>query len=366
MNEQELISKIQQLKAVKPTEEWVLSCRARLAFRLEMNRKKDILRQDTFALKELFAFLGSAQKQPSWQWAHSLVIAVMVVLAGGALTTWAAGQSLPGSLLYPVKLAIEQARVSASLSEESRLQLQVKLADNRLQELNAVVNSQDNDEQKAEKLSQVAAGLQDQLASANNQLPKAGVGTEEKKALATAKMVSEKASQTGKALVAAKENLSAGVKPDLRIKLAEAAEAVEKTGIAALEAIIANQGVSSSTKAEIIAKLDDEIKQVAERAKTKGKKIADKDSFADKLPIRAVLIDQFEQVLDLLDKAKEALAKDDIKGALDLLKAARAIYSGTDKMAENAALPEIKGAASSRPEGEARPEGAATVENLDK
>ena len=351
MEEKELISKIQLLKAVKPTEEWVLSCRARLAFRLEMNRKKDILRQDAFALKELFAFLGSAQKQPSWQWAHSLVIAVMVILAGGALTTWAAGQSLPGSPLYPVKLAIEQARVSASLSEESRLQLQVKLADDRLQELNAVVNSQENDEQKAEKLSQVAASIQDQLTVANT---KTGEAVEPKKALATAKIVSDRATQASRALVAAKESLSDEIKPDTKLKLTEATEAVEKTGIAALEAIIANQGVSSSTKAEIIAKLDDEIKQVAERAKTKGKKIADKDSFADKLPIRAVLINQFEQVLDLLDKAKEVLAKDDINGALDLLKAARTIYSGTDKMAENAALPEVKGAASS------------TAESLDK
>ncbi len=312
-----------------------------------MNRKKDILAKDTFALKELFAFLGAAQRQSSWQWAHSLIIAIMVVLGGGALTAWAAAKSLPGSPFYPIKLAIEQARVSASLSEESRFQLQVKLADNRLEELNAVVNSQDGDEQKAEKLSQVAASLQDQFSLANNQLPKAGADTEEKKALATAKMVSEKASQTGKALVAAKDSLSAEVKPEIRIKLAEAAEAVEKTGIAALEAIIANQGVSSSTKEEIIAKLDEEIQLVIDRVESKEKLIADRDSFADRLPIRAVLINQFEQVLDLLDKAKEALSNDDASGALEMLKAARAIDSGADKMAQEAVLPEVKGAASS-------------------
>lgn len=331
-----------------------MSCRAKLAFRLEMNRKKDILRQDTFALKELFAFLGSAQKQPSWQWAHSLIIAVAVVLTGGTLTAFAAVRSLPGSPLYPVKLAIEKARVSASLSEESRLQLQVQLADARLQELETVVNSQDNVDQKAEKLSQVAESIQDQLTVANNQLPRPGVIIEPKKALATAKIVSDRATQASKALVAAKESLSDEVKPDVKLKLAEVTEAVEKTGIAALEAIIANQGVSTSTKDEIIAKLDNEIKLVAERVKVKEKKIADTESFADRLPIRAVLINQFEQVLDLLDKAKEALSKDDAAGALEMLKAARAIDSGTDKMTQEATLPEVKGAASS------------TVDNLDK
>lgn len=365
MNEQELISNIQQLKNVKPTEEWVLSCRAKLAFRLEMNRKKDILRQDAFALKELFAFLGTAQKQPSFRWAHSLIIAVMVVLSGGAVTTWAAVNSMPGSPLYPVKLAIEKARVSASLSEESRLELQVKLADTRLQELEAVVQSQDNADQKAEKLSQVAASIQDQLTVANT---KPGAAIEPKKALATAKIVSDRATQASRALAAAKDSLIDEVKPEIKQRLAEAAEAVDKTGIAALEAIITNQGVSSTTKGEIIAKLDEEIRLVASRVETKEKKIADTASLADKLPIRAVLINQFEQVLELLDKAKAALAKDDASGALEMLKAAKAIDSGADKMSQEAVLPEVKGAAtSSRPvSGEALPQGAATVDNLGK
>ncbi len=322
-----------------------MSCRGRLAFRMEMSRKKDILSKDTFALKELFAFLNLSNRQPSFNLAYSFIIAVMVVLAGGALTTWAAVQSQPGSPLYPVKLAIEKARVSASLSEESRLQLQAQLADTRLQELDMVVNSQDDVDQKAEKMSQVAVSIQDQLIVANNQLPRPGVVIEPKKALATAKIVSDRATHASRALLAAKKGLSDEVKPHVRLKLAEATEAVEKTGIAALEAIITNQGVSSSTKDEIIAKLDNEINLVAERVKTKEQKIADEDSFADRLPIRAVLINQFEQVLDLLEKAKEALSKDDASGSLEMLKDARAIDSGADKMTQEAVLPEVKGAA---------------------
>ena len=321
-----------------------MSCRARLAFRLEMGRKKDILAKDTFALKELFAFLvGAPQKQPSFRWAHSLIIAVMVVFGGSALTTLAAVKSLPGSVLYPVKLAIEKARVSASLSEESRLELQVKLADARLQELDAVVNSQDDADQKAEKLSQVAASIHDQLEVASTKTAM----VEPKKAIATAKIVSDRATQASRALTAAKESLSEEVKPEAKQKLTEATEAVEKTGIVALEALITSQGVSSSTKGEIIAKLDEEIKLVEGRVKSKEQKIADSDTFADRLPIRAVLINQFEQVLDLLDKAKEALAKEDAAKALDMLKAAKAIDSGADKMAQDGVLPEVKGAASS-------------------
>ncbi len=347
MDEKELINKIQLLKEIKPSEDWVLSCRGRLAFRLEMDRKKDILSKDTFVLKELFAFLSGSNRQSSFNLAHSLIIAVMVVLGGGALTVWAAGQSLPGSPLYPVKLAIERARVSASLSEDSRLQLQTQLADARLQELTDVVNSQDSADQKVEKMSQVVASIQDQLTTVNNQLPKAGIKTEPRKALAAAKMVSEKASQAGKALVAAKESISGDIKPDLNTKLADATKAVAKAGIAALESMIANQSSSAAEKKEIAVKLGQEIEKTEGDIKIKEQEIAQNNSFADKSPIRAVLINQFEQSLDLLDKAKEALAEDDMKGALEMLKAAKAIDSGTDKMTQNAVIQEVKGADSS-------------------
>ncbi len=347
MDDKELINKIQLLKAIKPSEDWVLSCRGRLAFRLEMDRKKDILSKDSFVLKELFAFLSGSNRQSSFNLAYSLIIAVMVVLGGGALTVWAAGQSLPGSPLYPVKLAIERARVSASLSEDSRLQLQTQLADARLQELTDVVNSQDSADQKVEKMSQVVASIQDQLTTVNNQLPKAGIKTEPRKALAAAKMVSEKASQAGKALVAAKESISGDIKPDLNTKLADATKAVAKAGIAALESMIANQSSSAAEKKEIAVKLGQEIEKTEGDIKIKEQEIAQNNSFADKSPIRAVLINQFEQSLDLLDKAKEALAEDDMKGALEMLKAAKAIDSGTDKMTQNAVIQEVKGADSS-------------------
>lgn len=354
MEDKELITKIQILKNIKPTEEWVLSCRAKLAFRLEMERKTDILKKDTSTLKELFAFLGQAERQPSFSLAYSLMIAVLVVLGGGSMTVWAATQSLPGSPLYPVKLALEKARVSASFSEESRLQLQSKMADARLQELVEVVNSQDSDDQKIEKMSLVAESIHDQLTIVNSQMPKSGSQSEPQKALAAAKMVSAKASQASKALTAAKESLSSDVKPDLTAKLANVAETVEKAGLMALEAMIVNRDVSSSTKEEIAAKLNEEIKTMSEQVRAKEQKIADKN-IADKLPIRAVLINQFEQALDLLDKAKTDLAKDNFKGALEMLKAAMAIDDGTDEMTQNAVMPEVKGAASST-----------TVDNLGK
>ncbi|HRY52402.1 MAG TPA: hypothetical protein P5089_00945 [Candidatus Portnoybacteria bacterium] len=354
MEDKELITKIQVLKEIKPSEDWVLSCRGKLAFRLEMGRKQDLLKKDTSTLKELFAFLGNTNRQPSFNLAYSLFIAALVVLGGGGATVWAAAQSLPGSPLYPVKLVMEKARVQMSLSAESRLQLQTQIADTRLQELEFVVNGQDSDALKVEKIFQVAEGMQDQLTIANDELPKVGDKAEPQKSLAVAKMVSDKASQASKAIIAAKESLSSDMKSDLTAKLSDAVKAAEKTGLAALEAMIMSQDISSTTKAEIAVKLQEEIKNTEEQVLVKEQKIAQANSFADKLPIRAVLINQFEQIHDLLDKAAESLNKGDFSGTLEMLKAAKAIDDGTDKVTENAVMPEVKGAASS------------TVDNLGK
>ena len=347
MEDNELITKIQLLKAIKPIEDWVLSCRAKLAFRLEMDRKKSLLNKDVFVLRELFAFWSNAVEQPSFNWAHSLAVAALVILGGGILTTWAAGQSLPGSPLYPVKLTIERARVSASFSDESRLKLQTELADARLQELTDVVKSNDSADQKVAKMSQVVESIQNQLSTVNEQLPKTGIKAEPQKTLAAAKMVSDKASEAGRALVAAKEGLSGDIKPNLTAKLADATEAVERAGITALETMVANQGVFDVKNDDISVKLSEAIKKTEDGIQAKELKITQASPAADKSPIRAVLINQFEQSLDLLDKAKEALIEDDFKGALEMLKAAKAIDNGTDKMTQDAVTPEVKGAASS-------------------
>ena len=347
MNEQELISKIQLLKEIKPSEDWVLSCRAKLAFRLEMDRKKSLLNKDVFVLRELFAFWGKSEAQLSFNWAHSMAVAVMVVLGGGILTTWAAGQSLPGSPLYPVKLTIERARVSASFSDESRLKLQAELADARLQELTDVVKSNDSDDQKVAKMSQVAKSIQDQLSTVNKQSPKAGAKIEPQKVLAAAKMVSDKASEAGKTLAAAKESISGDIKPDLSAKLADATQAVEEAGITALETMVANQDASNVKNEDIAIKLSEAIKKIEESIQAKEQKITQTNSLVDKSPIRAVLINQFEQSLDLLDKARGNLFRNDFKGSLDMLKAAMAIDDGTNKMTQDTVKPEVKGAASS-------------------
>jgi len=356
MNEKDLINRIQILRQVEPNDNWVVSTRAKLAFRLEMEHKKNLLDKDLFALGTIFSSLGISGPRLSLNAVYGAIIAFGLVLGGGAVTTLAAMQSAPGSPLYPAKLSLEKARLVASFSEEKKLQFRAEIADNRLQELSILVASQDSDEQKAEKVTQVVDNIKEQLASANDQLLKNNQ-VEPQKAVAAAKIVSDKANQFSKALAIAKESLPSNIKPELDSKIAEVAETAEQANLKSLETMIANQSSANVKKEEIIEKLNDEIEKAQEQIDARDKKLAEQSSFADKLPIRAVLINQTEQGRELLEKAKQAILAGNYSGALELIKAIRAIEASADKMTQNAdkavadeaAKPQSKNATSSNP-----------------
>jgi len=77
----------------------------------------------------------------SWQprWAPALAIGLAFLLAGSG-TVAAAGNSMPDSPLYPVKLATEQARLGLTFSDIGKAKVYVELADKRVAEIAHMVN----------------------------------------------------------------------------------------------------------------------------------------------------------------------------------------------------------------------------------
>lgn len=98
---------------------------ARYEFRLALQKVEP---------KRRLPFLG-------WQsrWAIAMVV-VLVVLLGGGGTVAAAGNSMPDSFLYPVKLATEQVRLKLTPSDMGKAELYAELADRRVAEIVDMVN----------------------------------------------------------------------------------------------------------------------------------------------------------------------------------------------------------------------------------
>jgi len=73
----------------------------------------------------------------SWlpRWATAVVIGVLFVLVAGGSTAAAASNSLPGEILYPVKLATERVQFAFTFSEEGTARLHAKFAGRRAEEL---------------------------------------------------------------------------------------------------------------------------------------------------------------------------------------------------------------------------------------
>jgi hypothetical protein len=98
--------------------------------------------------------------QAGWAKAVAVIAAVAVVfgLAGGSVR--ASQESLPGDILYPVKLDIEEIQRAFTTGDASAVALELRFADIRLQELKAVATL------RPEQIPVAAAGYQASLTQA--------------------------------------------------------------------------------------------------------------------------------------------------------------------------------------------------------
>ncbi len=107
-----------QASAIQPRPEF--RARARYQFRSELRQAESRRGRPFFA----------------WQprWATAVIVVMVLVLVGGG-TVLAAGNSMPDSPLYQVKLATEQVRLRLTPSDLGKARLYAQLADKRVVEI---------------------------------------------------------------------------------------------------------------------------------------------------------------------------------------------------------------------------------------
>lgn len=78
----------------------------------------------------------------------AVAMTAIVFVAGGVLTAANASfSSMPGDLMYPVKLAVEEVQLTLAATSEQRAKLQVEFAGRRLEEMTELASSQELGEQ---------------------------------------------------------------------------------------------------------------------------------------------------------------------------------------------------------------------------
>jgi hypothetical protein len=99
-----------------------------------------------------------------WQSAWSMaIIAVLVIVIAGGSTVAAASGSMPDNVLYPVKLATEKVQMAFTFTDIGKAELNVRLADKRVDELVYLAVNGD-----AQEIQAVARNLSTNLVSINN------------------------------------------------------------------------------------------------------------------------------------------------------------------------------------------------------
>jgi hypothetical protein len=76
--------------------------------------------------------------RPAFAYVALALVIVVAMLSGGFVTALAAGSALPGDALYPLKLEVEQARLSLTADPERQAELYLQFAEKRLDEMNAL------------------------------------------------------------------------------------------------------------------------------------------------------------------------------------------------------------------------------------
>ena len=225
-------NKIRLLKDIQPNPDWLKSQRSNLLLEISQSDKQ------SHRAWSLPGFLVS-----NFAFKPVLVSFVLfcLIFGGGFLAVQAAKSSLPGDLLYPLKIAVENTRVKIS-SQESRSKLQAEFVGHRAEELTQIIEEIDDPIEKKEKMIKTADKLQAQVAKASVQLEAA----------------------TEKALIEAREKIVEEFKGDESEEIAQAIEVID----AALAVILATKKAKdveeTEAQVEVSRKKKIEVEEIEE------------------------------------------------------------------------------------------------------
>ncbi|MFO7540081.1 MAG: DUF5667 domain-containing protein [Chloroflexota bacterium] len=128
-----LLTSLQAARQVTPAPAFRQSARQRLLERLEPV-PAPLPTPPSFVerLQQWWQQTTAVSPQPSFAWSLALVFILFFFLGGGTL--YAATQSLPGDMLYPLNQSVEDWRVELARDDQTRFELQLAFADKRLAE----------------------------------------------------------------------------------------------------------------------------------------------------------------------------------------------------------------------------------------
>lgn len=245
--EQQIFDKFQSLKAIQPGAGWMAFNKERLLQKIELSEENKV--KNANPSKRSFGF--------NFKLATACFSAVLMVLGTCGMMV-GAKSSLPGDVLYPVKILMEDARIVFS-SKKNKSILEMEYAERRLGELCQLTSIKENVSE--EKIVEVVANFQLYMASLNRRMEDAQVNNETEKIAYTAKSINEKTEEFEKQI----KEASKDVTDDIKSNIDEALVAAENTNTESfniMASISATSSVFSIPDEEWLYRIDPKLNDI--------------------------------------------------------------------------------------------------------
>ncbi len=338
------LSALRTCESAGPNLEWKHNFRQALLIKIKTRSMADFYEQKLAEDLGFFGFLKT-WKQPR------LIFAPATMLSGALLffftlsfgTVWAAKGSLPGDVLFPVKLAVERTQMVTKKEPAEKTKFQVEITNRRVDEL-ARLSQSPEDSKKTENMEQAISEITSQLNTVKSDLPKIENGTNES-AMKTAREVTNDLSKMESVLNEIKKEAKT---ENLDKKIASIAKLADTASTDALTVVARkapDSGLSDDERGDIsdqvgrkiseteakIQLMDDKIKEIKPEDKRSAFSLRNTPSSASQISADLVR-EQSLKARAILSRAKESLKEENLLSALETVKTAKEIVLSAESL----------------------------------
>lgn len=296
--------------ATSPNPHWVQENRLRLLSVISADAAARSQRAGEAGFLEK-AFGGVRFFSVSYPRFTTALAALVILFVSSAGLASAAGSAVPGDVLYPVKLALENTGVGLAPNAAFKTKLQIELAGERLTEAGGT--------QEPEAVKEALSQFHNRLAEVSRQVdPKNMSSTRPSDAAQIGSLLNKRTKEYKKQLETTAKALPAS---EVR-RVAEINRAVNETSLRGVELMAASVELGGAEKEEvkdaIKERLDDANQQMVELSVKRTKLQAKRD----KVGLAPVVEEEGEvwNAREALEEAKERLESEDLNGAVSKVK----------------------------------------------
>lgn len=330
------MKQLKDLKGVEPKNDWVKTNREILLSQIRGQEAVKELKESNIRYWDVAKVVFTNKiLAPVARPLTIAVLAVAIVLTSGIAGVSASKASLPGDVLYPVKLTSEKLQVSFTGSSQRKAELYLDFAQERMNEIEQINQNENPDDSKIEK---TAGKLKKNIEQASAQLEDVTENKKSDDAVELAKNVDQKLEVITEQL----NTMRAGVLQDqeTRTSLDEAVQVATKTSVQAVEVIIEKYSeIEDKPEAkelkDILAKKIDRLSENIEQSKEDAENVVEviinsEDSAGAEDAAQAEENDteqKNQQAEEMLGEASADLNQGDLESAIDKIKQTTEITS---------------------------------------